>query len=269
MKLGYLYVVALMITAGCNEDFADPSESPRLPGFRDASVIPPNPLSGEQDEQSPAAAQWGQPANSSNERAAATGSDDTQQNAANAPTGNDGGEIEANGTSDSDRTQSDVNRANPIHRTWTRPTPTKIHQAAKSSSPSPDNPATPSTDSDNDNEPNDEQQESDLVSEIQNDLDASCVSAGCHATQNNLRSMEDVESLIGELPYNSGTPYIVPGNKEGSYLYNVLLAPNERTVAVNGAQMPPPYRPASLRRSPLQLRTLRENIGRWIDGLEP
>ena len=134
------------------------STYPRLPGFRDASVIPPNPLR-EQDEQSPAAAQWGQLANSSNERAAATGSDDTEQNAANAPTGNDGGEIEANGTSDSDRTQSDVNRANtdPSDMDETD-TDENTPSGEEFDTPSPDNPATPSTDSDNDNEPNDEQQ---------------------------------------------------------------------------------------------------------------
>ena len=62
--------------------------------------------------------------------------------------------------------------------------------------------------------PADSDPENDLVGEIQEDIDASCVSAGCHATQNNLRSLEDVEALIGQNPYGSGTPYIVPEQSE-------------------------------------------------------
>ena len=39
-------------------------------------------------------------------------------------------------------------------------------------------------------------------------------------------------ALIDEHPYGSATPYIVPGNKEASYLYNVMLPPNQRLVPI-------------------------------------
>ena len=40
MKLTYVYDRA-RFALGCNDDFSDPSEAPRFPGFRDASMAPP------------------------------------------------------------------------------------------------------------------------------------------------------------------------------------------------------------------------------------
>ena len=290
MKVSYIGIALLLMVIGCNDDFSDPSEAPRLSGFRDASVALPPSSSSTNNGQASASNSWNQPPNSSNERANTnnTPESDTEDdnNTSESSTENDGNDAEPEGSSSSNAPSSpqsqqgdspDNGSSNGEPTSTDEDTEDDSENEQDMEPPVSNEPVGQDSNADMEQMPADNEQGDgldnepgdNLVGSIQDGIDASCVSAGCHATQNNLRSLEDIQALIGQNPYGSGTPYIVPGNKEASYLYNVLLPPNERNIGINGGQMPPPYRPISLRRTPLQLRTLRDDIGRWIDGLEP
>ena len=99
---------------------------------------------------------------------------------------------------------------------------------------------------------------------IQRGLSGLCVEALCHASTNNLTNLENINQLIGVQARGTAALYIAPGSKEESYLYNVMLPANQRSVAVLGTQMPP--RRAGI--TDVDIAQFRSELGLWIDNLE-
>ncbi|MEE2786387.1 MAG: hypothetical protein VX589_03545 [Myxococcota bacterium] len=102
-----------------------------------------------------------------------------------------------------------------------------------------------------------------LGSRVQGGLDRMCVDALCHARTSNLINLEDITQLIGQQARGSAAMYVAPGSKENSYVYNVMLPVNQRTVPINGTQMPPFRRNISQ----IDIARFRAELGEWIDGL--
>ena len=102
-----------------------------------------------------------------------------------------------------------------------------------------------------------------MTQRIQRGLGRFCVDAFCHASTNNQTNLEDITRLIGQQARGSAALYVAPGEKEQSYLYNVMLPFNQRNIPTLGTRMPP----ARAGIAPEDVEQFREELGAWIDSL--